>query len=596
MKIKKYFRYTSRAVIFPLWTSSGQTKVMQNKFRCFHTSLRLYRFKKTGKTNPKFSAPYLMFRSERPVALTRTAINLQHPAWLYPKARAIKREIHLHIGPTNSGKSYTALQAFKKARTGVYAGPLRMLAREVNERMESENIPCNLVTGDEVLIKESAGLYSATVEMVNLNETIDVAVIDEIQMISDPERGWAWTRALLGVRAKSVHLCGDPSTQNLIEQICKETGDSLYVHEYKRLSPLTVSSNPLAGSIFYQKGSRNAKQLKSQGMPAGMNLGTLKYLQPGDCIVCFAKKTALQIRDMVVKACKHKQDCCAVIHGSLPPETRALQARLFNDPKSSTMVLVATDAIGMGLNLGIKRVIFTALKKFDGHSKRMLTISEIKQIAGRAGRYKTLDGSDGGSGTVACFTPEDIQLVKHALATDTPAIKAAVYTSPTNELRSAFIDSRPGEFSLFLSSAVHKSKYGSVYTAPREHSSVLTARLFDQIKNLTFEDRMVLSFAPVSLKNQHVVRMFQKMCQVVADCTSGNIVQLLPELVRILSNSKKLGAENLEIVHKVLSLYLWLSYRFPCNFMDRQGAQELKAYCEQQFAELLSRKKRPVNA
>lgn len=519
-----------------------------------------------SKPNSRLRTPPPTFRSRRPPApLIKLSIDLEHPAWLYPKARAIKRDVHLHIGPTNSGKSYTALQSFKKAKSGVYAGPLRMLAREVNERMESENVKCSLVTGDEVVLKEGATLYSATVEMVNLNSDIDVAVIDEIQMIEDPDRGWAWTRAFLGVRARTVHLCGDPSSLKIIEAICKETGDTLHVHRYERLSPLTVSKETLRARTMQ-----------------GPNFD---YLEAGDCIVCFTKKGAQQIRDAIVRF-HQERGCCAIIHGSLPPETRAEQARLFNDPSSPVKYLVATDAIGMGLNLAIKRIIFTDLFKFDGRSRRPLTTSEIKQIAGRAGRFKTNDGADGGSGSVWCYSTESVRKVESALSKPTPVILEAVFNPPVNQIRSALIDSRSGYFSSFLMSASRKSKYGKLYTAPRTHLSVGVAQLFDHIPNLTFEDRMILSFAPVPTNNREVALAFQTLCQAIAEGTSGNIAQLMPALMRQLSGTK-FRSEELEIVHKVLSLFLWLSYRFPCNFLDKTGAQELKELCQEKFDSLL---------
>ena len=151
---------------------------------------------------------------------------------------------------------------------------------------------------------------------------MDVAVIDEIQMINHEERGWAWTQAFLGLQAKEVHLCGEARTVPLIRELCALTGDEVHVHEYERLSPLKVADRSLKGE--------------------------LDQLEKGDCVVCFSVMNIHAMRKAIEKRTGKK---CAIVYGSLPPETRAQQARLFNDPDNDYDFLVASDAIGMGLNL-----------------------------------------------------------------------------------------------------------------------------------------------------------------------------------------------------------------------------------------------------
>lgn len=110
----------------------------------------------------------------------------------------INRKIILHIGPTNSGKTYAALQRFEQCSSGIYCGPLRLLAHEVYERLNAKGVPCNLMTGEERRESDGVFKWAATVEMAPLNRKFDVAVLDEIQMIGDNDRGWAWTQAVLG--------------------------------------------------------------------------------------------------------------------------------------------------------------------------------------------------------------------------------------------------------------------------------------------------------------------------------------------------------------------------------------------------------------
>lgn len=253
----------------------------------------------------------------------RKAADMRFPSEWYPMARQFKRTWHLHVGPTNSGKTYNALKRLEEAANGVYAGPLRLLAHEIFERMNAKGIPCNLVTGDDRrVVSATAAVCSSTVEMVDLNRQVEVAVLDEIQMIGEEDRGWAWTQALLGVRAKEVHMCGEERTVDLIKNLAASVGEECIVHNYTRLGPLEVMKQSLGGD--------------------------LTKIQKGDCVATFSRRSIFAMKKEIEKVTGLR---CAVIYGGLPPETRSLQARHFNDPESGYDVLVASDAVGMGLNL-----------------------------------------------------------------------------------------------------------------------------------------------------------------------------------------------------------------------------------------------------
>jgi len=250
------------------------------------------------------------------------AADLRNPGEWYPNARNLRRKIIMHVGPTNSGKTYQALKKLEFAKSGFYGGPLRLLAHEVFTRMNNKGIKCNLRTGEEIrTVDINAPLMASTIEMFSESATYDVAVIDEIQMIADPQRGYAWTAALLGLRAKEIHLCGEEAAVPLVTEIAKDLGEEIEIRTYDRLSPLRAGSQPI----------RN-----------------LREIRPGDCIVTFSRATIFSTRDEVEKATGLK---CALVYGALPPETRSMQANLFNDPKSGYDVMIASDAIGMGLNL-----------------------------------------------------------------------------------------------------------------------------------------------------------------------------------------------------------------------------------------------------
>ena len=253
--------------------------------------------------------------------------DLRYPHEWYPSTRKIQRTIHLHVGPTNSGKTYHALKRLEQASSGLYAGPLRLLAHEVFTRLNALGKTCGLITGDERIFhdrKEQAepSMISCTVEMATINRPMEVAVVDEIQMIGNEQRGWAWTQAVLSIQAEELHLCGEERAVPIIKEIAAATGDKLHVHRYERLSPLRTMSASLGGK--------------------------LKSLRKGDCVVVFSRMGIHSLKKDIEKATQKR---VAVVYGSLPPETRTQQARLFNDPDNDYDILVASDAIGMGLNL-----------------------------------------------------------------------------------------------------------------------------------------------------------------------------------------------------------------------------------------------------
>ena len=155
----------------------------------------------------------------------------EHYRDLYPLARQMKRHFYLHLGPTNSGKTYEGVQRLHGAERGVYLGPLRLLAAEQFEALNLDDVPCSLVTGEEQIRVPFSRVQSSTVEMADLKTRYDVAVIDECQMIADRDRGGAWTAAILGLCAEEIHACASPDAEQLLTRIIGECGDELPVSE-----------------------------------------------------------------------------------------------------------------------------------------------------------------------------------------------------------------------------------------------------------------------------------------------------------------------------------------------------------------------------
>lgn len=276
----------------------------------------------------------------------------------YPLARTMYRHFILHIGPTNSGKTYDAIADLMAAKNGVYLAPLRLLALENQEKMNDHGVPCNLYTGEEQITVEGAQHTSSTIETLSLNNKYDVAVIDEAQLISDDQRGWAWTRAVLGVRANVVHVCMSADAENIVKKLIEMCGDSYEIIQHQRATPLVVDTK-----VF--DFPRDVKQ--------------------HDALIVFSRRS---VWDVAAELARRKIKA-SVIYGALPPSVRREEVRKFVE--GETQVVVATDAIGMGLNLPIKRVVFLETEEFDGKIRRPLNHSEYKQIAGRAGRLGIFD-------------------------------------------------------------------------------------------------------------------------------------------------------------------------------------------------------------
>lgn len=291
------------------------------------------------------------------------------------------------------------MERFLTAKSGVYCGPLKLLATEVYHKSNKRGTPCDLVTGEErsyaINPDTPAAHVACTVEMTSLSNPYEVAIIDEIQQVKDQQRGWAWTRAFLGLLAEEIHVCGEPGSAELLQRLCETTGEELEIRHYERLTPLSVENKALT---------------------------SLNNVQPGDCIVCFSKNDIYTVSKEIEARGKE----VSVIYGTLPPGTKLAQAAKFNDPENSCKVMVATDAIGMGLNLSIRRIIFYSLIKPSMNEKGeremdTISVSSALQIAGRAGRY----GTQWEEGFVTTYKPEDLATLTSILKKTPDALTQA---------------------------------------------------------------------------------------------------------------------------------------------------------------------------
>lgn len=278
---------------------------------------------------------------------------------LYPQARAINRHFVLHIGPTNSGKTYNAIKKLESAQTGAYLAPLRLLAYEQFDSMNKNGIYCSLLTGEESIEVPGATHVASTIEMANMQKYYDVVVIDEAQMINDINRGQAWTKAVLGILADEIHICAAPHAEEILIRLINDCGDTYEVEYTQRQTPLEKES------------------LKHFNFP--------EDVQESDALIIFSRK---EVHSAAAELQKYGFKC-SMIYGNLPYDVRHNEAKKFNE--GQTQVVVSTDAIGMGLNMPIQRIVFLSNSKFDGKEVRDLLPEEVQQIAGRAGRYGIYD-------------------------------------------------------------------------------------------------------------------------------------------------------------------------------------------------------------
>ncbi|CAM6087359.1 unnamed protein product [Calypogeia fissa] len=470
--------------------------------------------------------------------LVNTADMTKPDAW-YPFARAIKRKVVYHKGPTNSGKTYNALKRFMEASSGIYCSPLRLLAMEVFDTVNMQGVYCNLHTGQEKKDVPFANHLACTVEMCYLTRQWEVAVIDEMQMMSDEYRGWAWTRAFLGLQADEIHLCGDPSALPLIRNLCSGTGDELVEYEYERFMPLKVAEESLRGDF--------------------------RNIEAGDCIVAFSRRDIFDIKREVELASKHR---CCVVYGALPPETRTQQAKLFNELDNGYNVLVASDAIGMGLNLNIRRVVFFSLDKFDGDSKKPVPPAQVKQIAGRAGRR----GSLYPEGVTTTFFSQDLPYLGASMQQAfEPAAASGLF--PVYEQVELFASQLPNEnFAKLLERFSETCKLDGAFFLCRYDNLKRVANMLEKVKGLSLEDRFNFCFAPVNVRDPQSMSALYRYATAFSQKIPVHVEMGVPSS----SARDEFELLDLEARHQVLSMYLWLSQHFPGDlFPQKEQAGEM---------------------
>ncbi|MBR5509360.1 MAG: ATP-dependent helicase, partial [Lachnospiraceae bacterium] len=435
------------------------------------------------------------------------------PEMEFPEVREMQRHFVLHIGPTNSGKTFHSLERLKASRCGVYLGPLRLLALEVYEQMKKYQVPCTMLTGQECIEEENSRVVASTIEMADFDENYDIAVIDEAQMVSDPDRGHSWTKAILGIHAKEIHICMSPAAEQAVIHLIELCGDTYEIQRYERKTKLICENQPF---LFPDD------------------------VQAGDALIVFSKKSVLDVAGRL----EEQKINASVIYGSLPPEIRRRQMHLFNSGK--TKVVVATDAIGMGLNLPVRRIIFLQAEKYDGVSRRPLLVSEIKQIAGRAGRFGIYN-----SGYVNAMGDMELEYIREHYQADEMPIEAVNLgfpqilldiDAPLDEVLKIWHDVEPSK--PFVKVNIDEALY--LYEQAKKCRNMIDG--FDNKRELY---RMIT--CPIDIKDKKVVSLWLDYCQTY----TADVSLEKP----ILHAERRGDILQYETYYKQLDLYYQFSHR-----------------------------------
>ena len=469
-----------------------------------------------------------LLRRQRQELLARTIRDFKN---LFPLARELRRRLVFYTGPTNSGKTWRAMQALEGADTGYYLAPLRLLALEGYETLCERGVRTSLITGEEQLIDEEATHISSTIEMLDFNVDVDVCVIDEVQMIGDRDRGWAWANAIIGAPAKTVIMTGSENAVDAVQKLADYLGEPLEVVRCERKNPLEV-----------------------------MTVATpVTHIKPATAVIAFSRKDVLQLKQQLAQHFR-----VSVVYGNLSPEVRREEARRFRE--GETEVLVATDAIAMGLNLPIQTILFSRADKFDGETQRPLTASEIHQISGRAGRYGIKE-----KGYVGAMRPDVLSQIHKQFHN-----KARPVTMPFNvmanldhiKLVSGILEeSALAEILRFF---VKHMQFTGPFRAANLESMLDAAAIVDRY-DLDLTAKFHLAAAPLTLKSPYILSAYERYVRSLAQAKP--VAYLPPANLGeyAITTDELLEAEDRV---KEISLYLWLAYRFADYFIDTDKARD----------------------
>ncbi|MGX9216970.1 helicase-related protein [Massilia varians] len=476
-------------------------------------------------------------QEERHAARTKESINLAEYPESFEVASRMQRKFIALLGPTNSGKTHRAMEALAKAASGVYLAPLRLLALENYERLQNarphgKEIKVSLITGEERRIAEDATHVASTVEMLDTKTQVEVAVIDEIQMLADRDRGAAWTAAVCGAPASTVFLVGAPEARRAIEALAERLEVPLEVHVLKRMAPLAMEPSPVR------------------------KLGNLRR---GDAVIAFSRRDVLMWRDMITE----KGLSVATVYGNLSPEVRRAQAERFREGQAD--IVVGTDALAMGLNMPIARIVMTTAVKYNGYEEEEISPALAKQIAGRAGRYGVHE-----EGFVAGFDDDTHEVMRALMKEKIPPVAATGFAVAPSLEQLHRISSVTGETSLvkLLKRFVHNIDVPDGFFYPRiTEEQNERAEWLDTLP-LSVAEKFMLSLVPISSRVPVLQSAWEHWALSLA---KKKVCKLQPPTQELYY----MNLQEVEDTCRMYSAYAWLGYREPEHFPSIELAQQL---------------------
>jgi ATP-dependent RNA helicase SUPV3L1/SUV3 len=416
------------------------------------------------------------------------------------------------------------------------------LALENYEFLQENKINSSLITGEEEIFNEDSTHICSTIEMINFEMQTDICIIDEIQMLEDDDRGWAWVNAILGAPASKVIMTGSVNALESIKKIAEYLDEELEIVKFKRKNPLQVLEKPIP----------------------------FKEITKGTALIAFSRKDVLHMKAKLSRFFK-----VSVLYGNLSPEVRREEAKRFRE--GQTDILIATDAIAMGLNLPIKIILFTTDTKFDGVSQRKLTPNEVIQISGRAGRY--------GHHEVGYVGATNSGVLKHIDAmfhSPLRTIKPPFKVKATLEQILAFASHlNTKDLTKILYFFSKNMKFTGPFIATNIYNMIELAHILDKQIRLKLEDKYLLAQAPTNTKSPLLKDAYFFYMNAIINKKKCDY--------RLSINIKHLAQSELDLLKaedevKKISLYLWLSYKLPEIFYDTENAYRCRIlvnqYCE----------------
>ena len=401
-----------------------------------------------------------------------------------------KNKITAVLGPTNTGKTFLAIEIMLSFESGMIGFPLRLLAREVYDKIiqKIDSKKVALITGEEKIIPSNAKYFLCTVESMPIDKNLEFVAVDEIQMCSDNERGHIFTDRLLNLRGEKLTMF---MGSNTIKKLISKLDEDVEFINKERLSKLTY--------VGHKKISR---------------------IERKSAIIAFSAEEVYAIAELI----RRQKGGAAIVMGSLSPKTRNAQVNLYQS--SDVDYLVATDAIGMGINMDLDNVYFSNLKKYDGKKLRRLNLTEIGQISGRAGRYLN-DGVFGITGDCEEINAEEINLIEN---------------HKFKEIRTLF----------WRNSNLNFSSTSSLLKSLEERPNKDWLRRIQEC-----EDEKVLKYFLKDFKDQKIIQ-------------NENGLKLLWECCQIPDFVKKNYGHHLEVVNKIFGFLNSKEGKITNNYIKQQ--------------------------